>query len=524
MTIQRLENVGIVVDDLAAATTFFVELGLKVLGEGPVEGGWVDRVVGLEGVRVDIAMLETSDGHGRLELMKFRPAGSGRRPERAAEHLVSAVSHLQSMTSTPPSPGCKPAARSSLVGWSATKTVTGSATSAARRIIVMLAEQRLRVRARTQSRYRAKGRPGTPVRPSTSPSRRMMPMVLSGPLPDRHERSASVNAATGGSGWCSTAQASAARPSSAASRGRAGVAHRQPSSSTVSPSRSKRVKPPRPTSDLVRSVAHHPFADPVRRPPGRHVRGPCLQPRGSRGRSKRDDRIAGQEEQVVDIVGTDRRQDEPRRQNRVRRCLGRALRVHLRSKQRRDTTAQARVSFGQDPQCAHTSSCRPGGPGPRGAWPRRRPAGRVAVLGDGEGATVGIWPSDSRRQATSSGVVDDAASSARMASICPIACPGPPRPVGEDLFHRLGAGEQVLDRHPRPSAGGLLDRDPGGRLREDRCSASRRRWRSRPGTPATAAGRPRRCPSSRAAGRLGTGHVVLDAASRRQLVGGEGGG
>ena len=47
MTIQRLENVGIVVDDLAAATTFFVELGLKVLGEGPVEGGWVDRVVGL---------------------------------------------------------------------------------------------------------------------------------------------------------------------------------------------------------------------------------------------------------------------------------------------------------------------------------------------------------------------------------------------------------------------------------------------------------------------------------------------
>jgi catechol 2,3-dioxygenase-like lactoylglutathione lyase family enzyme len=79
MTIQRLENVGIVVDDLAAATTFFVELGLKVLGEGPVEGGWVDRVVGLEGVRVDIAMLETSDGHGRLELMKFHapPARGG---------------------------------------------------------------------------------------------------------------------------------------------------------------------------------------------------------------------------------------------------------------------------------------------------------------------------------------------------------------------------------------------------------------------------------------------------------------
>jgi catechol 2,3-dioxygenase-like lactoylglutathione lyase family enzyme len=71
MTIQRMENVGIVVEDLAAATAFFVELGLKVLGDGSVERDWVDRVVGLEGVRVDVAMLETLDGHGRLELMKF---------------------------------------------------------------------------------------------------------------------------------------------------------------------------------------------------------------------------------------------------------------------------------------------------------------------------------------------------------------------------------------------------------------------------------------------------------------------
>jgi catechol 2,3-dioxygenase-like lactoylglutathione lyase family enzyme len=71
MTIQRLENVGIVVEDLAAATQFFVDLGLEVVGEGPVEGNWVDRVVGLDGVRVDIAMLQTPDGHGRLELMRF---------------------------------------------------------------------------------------------------------------------------------------------------------------------------------------------------------------------------------------------------------------------------------------------------------------------------------------------------------------------------------------------------------------------------------------------------------------------
>ena len=66
MTIQRMEHVGIVVDDLAAATEFFIELGLELQGEGPVEGRWVDRVVGLDGVRAEIAMLQTQDGHGRL--------------------------------------------------------------------------------------------------------------------------------------------------------------------------------------------------------------------------------------------------------------------------------------------------------------------------------------------------------------------------------------------------------------------------------------------------------------------------
>jgi catechol 2,3-dioxygenase-like lactoylglutathione lyase family enzyme len=71
MTIQRMDNVGIVVDDLAAATAFFIELGLELEGEATVEGRWVDRIVGLDGVRSDIAMLRTSDGHGRLELSKF---------------------------------------------------------------------------------------------------------------------------------------------------------------------------------------------------------------------------------------------------------------------------------------------------------------------------------------------------------------------------------------------------------------------------------------------------------------------
>ena len=59
MTILRMDNVGVVVDDLEAAIGFFVELGLELEGEAPVEGRWADRVVGLDGVRVDVAMLRT---------------------------------------------------------------------------------------------------------------------------------------------------------------------------------------------------------------------------------------------------------------------------------------------------------------------------------------------------------------------------------------------------------------------------------------------------------------------------------
>jgi catechol 2,3-dioxygenase-like lactoylglutathione lyase family enzyme len=71
MTILRMDNVGIVVDDLDAAIAFFVELGLELEGKTKVEGPWVDRIVGLDGVRSDIAMLRTPDGHSRLELSKF---------------------------------------------------------------------------------------------------------------------------------------------------------------------------------------------------------------------------------------------------------------------------------------------------------------------------------------------------------------------------------------------------------------------------------------------------------------------
>jgi len=68
MAIQRMDHVGVVVNDLAAATEFFEELGLELQGNGLVEGRWVDRVVGLDGVRAEIVMLQTPDGHGRIEL------------------------------------------------------------------------------------------------------------------------------------------------------------------------------------------------------------------------------------------------------------------------------------------------------------------------------------------------------------------------------------------------------------------------------------------------------------------------
>jgi hypothetical protein len=70
MTIKRLDHISIVVDDLAAAKAFFTTLGMTVEGAMPVEGPWVDRVNGLESAQVDIVMMRTPDGHGRLELTK----------------------------------------------------------------------------------------------------------------------------------------------------------------------------------------------------------------------------------------------------------------------------------------------------------------------------------------------------------------------------------------------------------------------------------------------------------------------
>jgi catechol 2,3-dioxygenase-like lactoylglutathione lyase family enzyme len=84
MSIQRMDHVSVVVEDLEAAIAFFAELGMELEGQALIEGAWVDRVNGLDGVRVDIAMMRTPDGHGRLELTKFHtPAAVRTEPENA---------------------------------------------------------------------------------------------------------------------------------------------------------------------------------------------------------------------------------------------------------------------------------------------------------------------------------------------------------------------------------------------------------------------------------------------------------
>ena len=89
MTIQRMDNVLIVVDDLEAATAFFVELGMELEGRTQVEGDWVDRTVGLDGVRADIVMMRTPDGHGRVELTKFHtPSAISSEPQNAPANTL----------------------------------------------------------------------------------------------------------------------------------------------------------------------------------------------------------------------------------------------------------------------------------------------------------------------------------------------------------------------------------------------------------------------------------------------------
>ena len=94
MTVKRMDHVGIVVDDLDAAIGFFTELGLELEGRATVEGDWADGVTGLRGMRVEIAMMRTPDGHSRLELSRFLA------PPVVADHRnapVNALGYLRVM-------------------------------------------------------------------------------------------------------------------------------------------------------------------------------------------------------------------------------------------------------------------------------------------------------------------------------------------------------------------------------------------------------------------------------------------
>ena len=88
MTVKRMDNVGIVVEDLDAAIEFFTELGLELEGRAPIEGDWADGVTGLRGMRVEIAMMRTPDGHSRLEMSRFFE------PRVVADHRSAPVNAL----------------------------------------------------------------------------------------------------------------------------------------------------------------------------------------------------------------------------------------------------------------------------------------------------------------------------------------------------------------------------------------------------------------------------------------------
>ncbi len=81
MAIKRMDNVGIVVDNLDAAIAFFTELGMEMEGRQSIEGDWADQTVGLDGIRSEIAMMRIPNGHGKLELAKYHsPSASAAEP------------------------------------------------------------------------------------------------------------------------------------------------------------------------------------------------------------------------------------------------------------------------------------------------------------------------------------------------------------------------------------------------------------------------------------------------------------
>ena len=132
MALKRMDNVGIVVDDLPATIAFFRELGLELEGQATIEGDWAERVTGLRDMRVEIAMMRTPDGHSRLELSRFLT------PPAVADHRnapVNALGYLRVMFAVDDIDETlarlrKRGAQLVAAKWSSTKTRIGSATSA----------------------------------------------------------------------------------------------------------------------------------------------------------------------------------------------------------------------------------------------------------------------------------------------------------------------------------------------------------------------------------------------------------
>jgi catechol 2,3-dioxygenase-like lactoylglutathione lyase family enzyme len=112
VSIQRMDNVAIVVEDLDGAVAFFTELGMELEGKGQVEGLWVDHTVGLDGVRSEIAMMRTPDGHSKLELTKYHtPAAVGGERENpppntlGLHRVMFAIDNIDdTATERPPNP------------------------------------------------------------------------------------------------------------------------------------------------------------------------------------------------------------------------------------------------------------------------------------------------------------------------------------------------------------------------------------------------------------------------------------
>lgn len=117
MSIKRLDHISVVVEDMAAAVAFFTALGMTQEGAMPVEGKWVDRVNGIDGVQVDIVMMNTPDGHGKLELTTFRhPALIDLEPSVAPPNALGLRSVMFAVESVDESVGELQAAGGRLIG------------------------------------------------------------------------------------------------------------------------------------------------------------------------------------------------------------------------------------------------------------------------------------------------------------------------------------------------------------------------------------------------------------------------